>query len=32
MEIEAVEPCLYLDVTPGAAERLAAAVRSRLSR
>ncbi|GAA3532642.1 hypothetical protein AFL01nite_19380 [Aeromicrobium flavum] len=32
MELEAVEPCLYLDVTPGAAERLAAAVRSRLER
>lgn len=27
MEIEAVEPCLYLDTTPGAAERFAAAVR-----
>jgi hypothetical protein len=26
MEIEAVEPCLYLDTTPGAAERFAAAV------
>ncbi|MCL3836359.1 ATP-grasp domain-containing protein [Aeromicrobium duanguangcaii] len=32
MEIEAVEPCLYLDLVPGAAERLAAAVRSRLDR
>lgn len=28
MEIEAVEPCLYLDTTPGAAERFAAAVRA----
>lgn len=27
MEIEAVEPCLYLDLVPGAAARLAAAVR-----
>jgi len=31
MEIEAVEPCLYLDLAPGAAERLATAIRSRLS-
>ena len=28
MEIEAVEPCLYLDTAPGAAERFAAAVRA----
>lgn len=28
MEIEAVEPCLYLDTTAGAAERFAAAVRA----
>jgi hypothetical protein len=26
MELEAIEPCLYLDLVPGAAERLAAAV------
>lgn len=30
MELEAVEPCLYLDLVPGAAERLAAAVRARV--
>ncbi|MET0467937.1 MAG: hypothetical protein ABWZ87_04300 [Aeromicrobium sp.] len=30
MEIEAVEPCLYLDLVPGAAERFAAAIRSRV--
>jgi len=30
MEVEAVEPCLYFDLVPGAAERLAAAVRARL--
>lgn len=30
MELEAVEPCLYLDLVPGAAERFADAVRSRL--
>src|SRR5690606_12584563 len=30
MEVEAVEPCLYLDLVPGAAERLAAAARARL--
>lgn len=29
MEVEAVEPCLYLGLVPGAAERLAAAVRAR---
>jgi hypothetical protein len=28
MEIEAVEPCLYLDIVPGAAERFVAAVRA----
>jgi len=28
LEIEAVEPCLYLDTSPGAAERLAAVVAS----
>jgi hypothetical protein len=28
MEIEAVEPCLYLDTTPGAAERFVTAVRA----
>lgn len=28
MEIEAVEPCLYLDTTAGAAERFAAAIRA----
>ncbi len=32
MEIEAVEPCLYLDLVPGSAERLAEAVRTRLNR
>lgn len=32
MEIEAVEPCLYLDLVPGAAERFADAVRTRLTR
>jgi hypothetical protein len=26
MELEAIEPCLYLDLAPGAAERLAAAI------
>jgi len=30
MELEAVEPCLYLDLVPGAAKRLADAVRARL--
>lgn len=29
MELEAVEPCLYLDLVPGAAERLAEVVRAR---
>lgn len=29
MEVEAVEPCLYLDLAPGAAERFAAAIRAR---
>ena len=28
MEIEAVEPCLYLDITPGSAERFASAIRA----
>ncbi|WP_313406557.1 hypothetical protein [Aeromicrobium sp.] len=32
MELEAVEPCLYLDLVPGAAERFADAVRTRLTR
>lgn len=32
IELEAVEPCLYLDLVPGAAERFADAVRSRLTR
>lgn len=32
MEIEAVEPCLYLDLVPGAAARLAEAVRQRAAR
>lgn len=32
MEIEAVEPCLYLDLAEGAAERLADAVRARATR
>lgn len=32
MEIEAVEPCLYLDLVPGSAERFADAVRARLTR
>lgn len=31
MEIEAVEPCLYLRLAPGAADRLAAAVRRRVT-
>jgi hypothetical protein len=26
MELEAIEPCLYLDLVPGAAERFAHAV------
>lgn len=30
MELEAVEPCLYLDLVPGAAQRFADAVRARL--
>jgi hypothetical protein len=30
MEVEAVEPCLYFDLAPGAAERFADAVKARL--
>lgn len=32
MELEAVEPSLYLDLAPGSADRLASAVRNRLNR